>query len=106
MPRPEPGAAPCGLADDAKHLCPGVGPWELAGHSGRMRAISGLCQNGADSLAESARRRLVGGEIDATARPRNARVTIGLVFRQPGGDDRDPEAHRLIHAAIAAIGDE
>ena len=28
------------------------------------------------------------------------RVDIGLVFRQPGGDDRDPEAHRLVHAAI------
>ena len=57
MLRPEPGADPSSLADDAKHLCPGVELCELAGHRSRTRAIGGLRQNGADSLAERARRR-------------------------------------------------
>src|ERR1700736_6526409 len=94
------------LADDPKHFGSRVDTGELAGHQRRALTIIGFVEHGPNGFAQRLWRWLVAGKIDPDTGPCDTRVDVGFVFRQPRGDKGNSKAHRLVDAAIAAVGDE
>src|ERR1700737_993913 len=94
------------LANDPKHFGLRVDAGELASYRRCAPTIIGLVEHGPNGFAQRLWRGLVARKIDPDTGPGDTRIDVGLVFGQPRGGKGNSKAHRLVAAAITAVGDE
>jgi hypothetical protein len=94
------------LVDDREDFRPRVDSSEFVSYRRHAQTIGRALEHGSNGFVQRLGRWFVGPKIDPNAGPFDARVDVGLVFGQPSGDKRNAKAHRLIDAAVAAVGDE
>src|SRR4030088_3251097 len=94
------------LANNPKHFGSCVDSGELASYQRRAPTIIGFVEHGPNGFAQRLWRWLVSGKVDPDAGPGDTRVDVRFVFRQPRREQGNSNDHRLVDAAITAVGDE